>query len=110
MPRNSLSVSAIHVPATETTVEAATMYPKVMKTETAIPTDGPNALPVNVTKDPVEGVKRENSAMVLVRKRITTIAVRTVRGAASPAPCTMTANAKKKLIAGAMLASVDATM
>src|ERR1700722_3490363 len=110
MPRKSLSVSATHVPAMETTVDAATMYPKVRKTETATPTEGPNALPVKVTKDPADGVNRENSAIVLVRKRITTIAVRMVSGAANPAPCTMTAKPKKKLIAGAMLARVDETM
>src|SRR5580698_2216358 len=94
----------------ETTVDAATMYPNVRKTETAIPTEGPNALPVNVTNDPVDGVRLENSAIVFVRKRITIIAVRMVKGAASPAPCTMTAKPKKKLIAGAMLARVDETM
>src|ERR1700722_13122019 len=107
MPRKSFSVSAIQVPAMETTVDAATMYPNVRKTETAVPTEGPNALPVNVTKDPVDGVNRENSAIVLVRKRITAIAVRMVRGAASPAPCTITPKPNKKLIAGAILARVD---
>ena len=55
-------------------------------------------------------MKRENCAMVLVRKRIAIIAVRMVKGAASPAPCTITAKPKKKLIAGAMLARVDATI
>jgi hypothetical protein len=33
-----------------------------------------------------------------------------LRGAAIPTPCTMTAKPKKKLIAGAILARVDATM
>src|SRR5882757_517970 len=81
-----------------------------MNTDTAAPTEGPNAFPVKVTNDPAEGVKRENCAIVLVRNRITTIAVRMVNGAASPAPCTIIAKPKKKLIAGAMLARVDATM
>src|SRR5487761_1185291 len=81
-----------------------------MNTETAAPTEGPNALPVKVTNEPVDGVKRENCAMVLVRNRIATIAVRMVKGAASPAPCTITAKPKKKLIAGAMLARVEATI
>src|ERR1700690_2620544 len=81
-----------------------------MNTETAAATEGPNALPVKVTKEPADGVKRENCAIVLVRNRITTIAVRMVMGAASPAPCTITAKPKKKLIAGAMLARVDATI
>jgi hypothetical protein len=75
----------------------------------AAPTEGPKALPVKVTNDPADEVKRENCAIVLVRKRITIIAVRMVRGAAIPAPCTITAKPKKKLIAGAMLARVDAT-
>jgi hypothetical protein len=65
---------------------------------------------VKVTKEPADGVKRENCAIVLVRNRITTIAVRMVKGAASPAPCTIIAKPKKKLIAGAMLARVDATV
>src|ERR1700728_1435361 len=81
-----------------------------MKTETAAPIDGQKALPVKVTNEPGEGAKRENCAMVLVRKRMTTVAVSMVRGAASPAPCTIKAKPKKKLMAGAMLASVDATM
>src|SRR6266567_4187372 len=82
----------------------ATTYPKVRKTETAAPMEGPNALPVKVTNDPVDGVKRENCAIVLVRNRMTNIAARIVKGAASPAPRTMTEKPKKKLMAGAMLA------
>src|ERR1700733_676730 len=109
-PRKLFNVSAIQTPAMEITVEEATMYPKVINTETAAPIEGPNALPVKVTNDPAEGVKRENCAMVFVRNRITSIAVRMLKGAATPAPFTMTAKPKKKLIAGAILARGDATM
>jgi hypothetical protein len=79
-------------------------------TDTAAPTQGVNALPVNVTNDPADGMNRENCEIVFVRNKITTMAVRMVRGAAIPAPLTITAKPKKKLIAGAILASVDATM
>jgi hypothetical protein len=94
----------------ETTVDAATMYPKVRNTDIAAPIEGPKAFPVKVTKDPVDGVNRENCEMVFVRKRMTTIAVKMVKGAASPAPRTITVKPKKKLIAGAMLARVVATI
>jgi hypothetical protein len=94
----------------ETTVDAATMYPKIKNTDVAAPIEGPKALPAKVTNDPVEGINRENCAMVFVRKRMTTIAVKMVKGAASPAPRTITVKPKKKLIAGAMLARVAATI
>ena len=94
----------------ETTVDAATMYPKVRNTDIAAPIEGPKAFPVKVTNDPVDGVNRENCEMVFVRKRMTTIAVKMVKGAASPAPRTITVKPKKKLIAGAMLARVVATI
>ena len=93
-----------------TTVDDATTYPKVRKTETAAPIEGPNALPVKVTNEPVDGVKRENWAIVLVRNRMTNIAARMVKGAARPAPRTITEKPKKKLIAGAILARVVATI
>src|SRR5580700_6047584 len=86
-PRNVFNVSATQIPAIDTTVDAATMYPNVRNTETAAPTEGPNALPVKVTNDPADGVKRENCAIVFVRNKITIIAVRMVNGAAIPAPC-----------------------
>src|ERR1700744_1990271 len=109
-PRKVFSVSATQTPAIETIVDAVSMYPKVVNTEADAPKEGPKALPVKVTNEPADGVKRENCAIVLVRNRITTIAVRMVKGAASPAPCTIIAKPKKKLIAGAMLARVDATV
>jgi hypothetical protein len=109
-PRNVLRVSEVQTPAMDTTVDDATMYPKVRKTETAAPMEGPNALPVKVTNDPVDGVKRENCAIVFVRNRMTNMAARMVKGAASPAPRTMTEKPKKKLMAGAMLARVVATI
>lgn len=109
-PRKILSVSEIQTPAMDTTVDDATTYPKVRKTETAAPMEGPNALPVKVTNDPVDGLKRENCAIVFVRNRMTSMAARIVKGAASPAPRTMTEKPKKKLIAGAMLARVVATI
>src|SRR6266567_2995767 len=109
-PRKVFSVSEIQTPAMDTTVDDATTYPKVRKTETAAPVEGPNALPVKVTNDPVDGVKRENCAIVLVRNRMTNMAARIVKGAASPAPRTMTEKPKKKLMAGAMLARVVATI
>ena len=109
-PRKAFSVSEIQAPAMDTTVDDATTYPKVRKTETAAPMEGPNALPVKVTNDPVDGVKRENCAIVFVRNRMTSMAARIVKGAASPAPRTMTEKPKKKLMAGAMLARVVATI
>jgi len=63
---------------------------------------------MKVTKEPVLGRYLENSASVLVRKRMTTMASRMVSGAPTPAPETMTPKPKKKLMAGAMFASVEA--
>lgn len=94
----------------ETTVDAATTYPKIRNTDIAAPNEGPKDFPVKVTNDPEDGVNRENCEMVFVRKRMATIAVKMVKGAASPAPRTITLKPKKKLIAGAMLARVVATI
>ena len=65
---------------------------------------------MNVTNDPVDGRERENWLSVLPSNAIATAATITVNGAATPAVETISANPKKKLIAGAMLASVAAAM
>ena len=69
---------------------------------------GPKAMPMKVTNEPVLGRYFENSASVLVRNRITTMATNMVSGAPTPAPLTITPKPKKKLMAGAILASVEA--
>src|SRR5580704_7015874 len=63
---------------------------------------------MNVTNDPVDGCERENWLSVLPSSAIAIAAATTVSGAAIPAVETISANPKKKLIAGAMFASVAA--
>jgi hypothetical protein len=62
--------------------------------DAAAPALGPNAMPMKVTNDPVLGLYFENSASVLLRKRIATIATMIVSGAATPAPTTITPKPK----------------
>ena len=62
--------------------------------DAAAPALGPKAMPMNVTNDPVLGLYFENSASVLLRKRIATIATMMVSGAATPAPATITPKPK----------------
>src|SRR5271165_3114071 len=76
--------------------------------DAAAPAHGPKDMPMKVTKDPALGRYLENCANVLVRNRITTMATRMVSGAPTPAPEAMSPNPKKKLIAGAILAKVEA--
>ena len=63
---------------------------------------------MKVTNDPVDGRERENWLRVLPSSAIAIAAASTVSGAATPDAATMPANPKKKLIAGAMFASVAA--
>ncbi len=65
---------------------------------------------MKVTNDPADGIERENWASVFPSRAIATAAAITVSGAAIPAVVTIVAKPKKKLIAGAMLASVAAAM
>ncbi len=65
---------------------------------------------MNVTNDPVDGRERENWLSVLPSNPIAIAAAITVSGAAIPAVETISANPKKKLIAGAMFAGVAAEM
>ena len=60
--------------------------------------------------DLVEGRERENSVNVFPSSAIATAAAIRVSGAAIPAVLTSVAKPKKKLIAGAMFASVAAAM
>src|ERR1700722_8112647 len=65
---------------------------------------------MKVTNEPVEGLERENSLIVLPSSAIAIVAAITVSGAAIPAVATIVANEKKKLIAGAISANVRAAM
>lgn len=71
---------------------------------------------MNVTNDPEDGCERENwarvfpSSAIAIAAAITMAAAITVSGAAMPAAVTIVAKPKKKLIAGAMFASVAAAI
>src|SRR5579859_6102779 len=65
---------------------------------------------MKVTNDPVEGRERENWLSVLPSRPMATVAARTVSGAAIPDVVASNPKLKKKLIAGAMLASVEAAI
>src|SRR5579884_491548 len=65
---------------------------------------------MNVTNEPVDGRDRENWLSVLPSSAIAIVAAITVNGAAIPAVATIVANEKKKLIAGAMSATVRAAI
>ena len=54
-------------------------------TAVAIALVGPNALPMKVMNEPVEGCARENCARVLARKPMATPAAMIVSGEAMPA-------------------------
>src|SRR5579875_414077 len=71
---------------------------------------GPNVLPIKVMKEPVEGIERENSDRVLPSKAMAMAATMMVSGDATPAAPAMSAELKKKLIAGAIFAMVDVAM
>lgn len=64
---------------------------------------------MKVTHDPADGVTRENSARVLPTNTMPMPAAMMVSGDATPAVVAIRANPKKKLMAGPMLAIVDAT-
>src|SRR5450759_5663957 len=71
---------------------------------------GPKVLPIKVMNEPVDGIERENSASVLPSRAMAIAATMMVSGEAMPAVDTSSAELKKKLIAGAMLAMVDAAI
>jgi hypothetical protein len=68
---------------------------------------GPKVLPIKVINEPVEGIERENSARVLPSRAMAIAARIMVSGEPTPAVDAMSAELKKKLIAGAMLAMVE---
>src|SRR5437588_4688343 len=71
---------------------------------------GPNVFPMNVINDPVDGIARENSDSVLPSRAIAIAAATMVSGKPIPAAPAISAELKKKLIAGAMFAIVDVAM
>src|SRR5436305_8856854 len=68
---------------------------------------GPKVLPIKVRNEPVDGIARENSARVLPSKAMATAAAIIVSGEPIPADAAISAELKKKLIAGAMFAMVE---
>ena len=61
------------------------MWLKIRNTAAVTAAVGPNPLPMKVTKEPAEGVKRENSASVSARNNTPIMAARMVSGAETPA-------------------------
>ena len=68
---------------------------------------GPKVLPIKVINEPVDGIERENSARVLPSRAMAIAAKTIVSGEPTPAVAAMSAELKKKLIAGAMLAITE---
>jgi hypothetical protein len=71
---------------------------------------GPKVRPMKVMNDPVEGIDLENSASVLPSSATAMAATTMVSGEAIPAVVASRAKPKKKLMAGPMLAMVEAVM
>src|SRR5690349_1632153 len=71
---------------------------------------GPKVLPIKVINEPVDGIARENSARVLPSKAMAIAAAIIVSGEPIPADAAISAELKKKLIAGAIFAMVEVAM